>query len=38
MTPLLVLVALLVALNLITLRWGVDSRRNHGDWQPRPPA
>ena len=35
MTPLLVMVALLVALNVIAVRWGVDSRRNYGDWQPQ---
>lgn len=38
MTTVLVLIALLVALNLVVLRWGVDSRRNGGDWQPRPRA
>jgi hypothetical protein len=36
MTTLLVLTALLVVLNLVVLRWGADSRSDHGDWQPRP--
>ena len=34
MTTILVALAVMIALDIAALRWGIDSRRRGGDWRP----
>ena len=35
MVPLLILIGAIAAIDVLAQRWGVDSRLDRGDWQPR---